>query len=70
MLFALVVMGAAVLLVTMIFNNRRQPSRWDGGSGTGDGSAWSYGGGADSGSDCGADSGGGGGDCGGGGGGD
>ena len=73
MLFALVVM-AGVLLLTMVFNNRRQPSRWEGGS-AGDGSPWAYGGGdgGDSGSDCGGDAGGGdcgGGDGGGGGGGD
>ena len=71
MLFALVVM-AGVLLLTMVFNNRRRPSRWEGGRG-GDGSAWVYGDGGDSSSDCGGDAGscdGGGGDGGGGGGGD
>jgi hypothetical protein len=65
MLLALVVM-AGVLLVAMVINNRRQPSRWesgrsgwDGGN-TGNGSAWGVGGdsGADSGSDCGGDGGG------------
>ena len=77
MLFALVVM-AGVLLLTMVFNNRRRPARWEGGS-AGDGSPWVYGGadgggdGGDSGSGCGGDAGGGdcgGGDGGGGGGGD
>ena len=73
MLFALVVM-AGVLLLTMVYNNRRRPARWEGGSG-GDVSTWAYGGGdgGDSGSDCGGDAGGGdcgGGDGGGGGGGD
>lgn len=75
MLFALVVM-AGVLLLTMVFNNLRRPSRWDrAGSGwdagnTGNGSAWAFGGdsGGDSGSDCGSDGGGGGCDGGGGGG--
>ena len=60
MLFALVVM-AGVLLLTMVFNNRRQPSRWDGAR-AGDDAGWVYGGdggdGVDSGSDCGADAGG------------
>jgi hypothetical protein len=71
MLFALVVM-AGVLLLTMVVNNRRRPSRgdragsgWDGGN-TGNGSAWAFSG--DSGGDCGADGGGGGCDGGGGGG--
>ena len=74
MLFALVVM-AGVLLLTMVVNNRRQPSRWDQGERrshwdrgtTGDGSACVFGG--DVGPDCGADGGGGGCDGGGGGGG-
>ena len=73
MLFAMVVM-AGVLLLTILVNNRRRPSRWDGdrrsgwhGGSTGDGSAWTFGG--DSGPDCGADGGGGGCDGGGGGGG-
>ena len=63
MLFALVVM-AGVVLVVAVFNNRRRPSRsegagsgWDGGN-TGNGSAWTFGGGS------GGDSGGSGGDCG------
>jgi hypothetical protein len=61
MLFALVVM-AGVLLLTMLVNNRRRPSRWERGR-AGDGSpSWAYGG--DSGSDCGVDAGSG--DCGGG----
>ena len=73
MLFALVVM-AGVLLLTVLFNNRRRPSRWDGGSAT-HGPSWVYGGGegGDSGPGCGSDAGGcdgGGGDGGGGGGGD
>ncbi len=63
MLFALVVM-AGVLLLTMVVNNRRQPSRWDrgkrrshwDGGTTGDGSTWVFGG--DVGPDCGADGGG------------
>ena len=76
MLFALVVM-AGVLLLTMVFNNRRRPSRWDRDDGrsrwdggtAGDGSAWAFGEfGGDSGADCGADGGGGGCDGGGGGG--
>ena len=62
MLFALVVM-AGVPLLTMVVNNRRQPSRWDrdsrrsgwDGGTTGDGSAWAFGG--DSGADCGVDGG-------------
>jgi hypothetical protein len=74
MLFALVVM-AGVLLLAMVVNNRRQPSRWDRGrsgwddGNTGNGSAWAFSGesGGDSGADCGAD---GGGCSGGGGGGD
>ena len=72
MLFALVVMAGIVLLVA-VFNNRREPSWWDGRlpqrkrSSPADGSAWAFGG--DSGSDCGADGGGGGCDGGGGGGG-
>ena len=65
MLFALVVM-AGVLLLTVVVNNRRRPSRWDS-RGTGDHSSgayagWGYDGG--SGPDCSFDSGGG--DCGGG----
>ena len=51
MLFALVVM-AGVVLVVAVFNNRRRPSRsegagsgWDGGN-TGNGSAWTFGGGS------------------------
>ena len=75
MLFALVVM-AGVLLLTMIVNNRRQPSPWDGrrshwdGGSAGDASAWAFGGdsGGDSGADCSGDGGGGGCDGGGGGG--
>ena len=68
MLIALVVMAGIVL--TVLVNNRRQPSRWDrddrpsgwdGGS-AGDGSAWAFSGGDDSGSDCSSDAGGG--DCG------
>ena len=43
MLIALVVM-AGVLILTMVFNNRRRPARWEGGSG-GDVSTWAYGGG-------------------------
>ena len=43
MLFALVVM-AGVLLLVMVVNNRRQPSRWEGGRAT-DWSSWAYGGG-------------------------
>ena len=63
MLFALVVM-AGVLLLTMVFNNRREPSWWDSRlpprkrSRAADGSAWAFGGG--DGGDCGSDSGGGG----------
>jgi len=65
MLFALVVM-AGVLLVTMVFNNRRRPSPWDDrsagwdGGTTGDSSAWAFGGdsGGDTGSDCSGDAGG------------
>jgi hypothetical protein len=69
MLFALVVM-AGVLLLTMAVNNRRTPSRWDGGRSGGN--AWVYGGGegGDPGADCGTDAGGGGCDGGGGGSGD
>jgi len=60
MLLALVVM-AGVLLLTVVVNSRRQPSRWDGaGSGwdngnTGNGSAWAFGdeSGGDSGGQCG-----------------
>ena len=56
MLFALVVM-AGILLLTMFFNNRRQPSRWER-RGAADGTSWAYGGdGGDSGSDCGGDGG-------------
>jgi len=56
MLFALVVM-AGILLLTMVFNNRRQPSRWER-RGAGDGQAWAPGGEmGDSGSDCGGDAG-------------
>ncbi len=72
MLFALVVM-AGVLLLAMVVNNRREPSRWDSrlrprrARRPGDGSTWAFG---DSGGDCGADGGGGGCDGGGGGGGD
>jgi hypothetical protein len=72
MLFALVVM-AGVLLLTIVVNNRRTPSRWDRGRGNGggtEGSTWAYGGdGGDSGADCSTDGGGGGCDGGGGGGG-
>ena len=66
MLFALVVM-AGVLLLVMVVNNRREPSRWesrrsgwDDGN-TGNGSAWAFGGDSsgDSGGDCGGDAGGG-----------
>ena len=75
MLFALVVM-AGVLLLTMVFNNRRRPSRWDGagsgwdGGAVGAGEPWGFGGdsGGDPGADCGGDAGGGGCDGGGGGG--
>ena len=55
MLFALVVM-AGVLLLAMVVNNRRQPSRWDRGrsgwddGNTGNGSAWAFG--SDSSADC------------------
>ena len=54
MLFALVVM-AGVLLLTIVVNNRRAPSRWEGGS-SGDVSPFVYGGGdsgGDSSGDCG-----------------
>ena len=44
MLFGLVVM-AGIVLLKMVFNNRRRPSRWDGGGSAGDGSPWAYGGG-------------------------
>ena len=60
MLFALVVM-AGVLLLTMVFNNRRTHSRWEGDRSGGDASAWIYGGvesGGDSGGDCAGDGGG------------
>ena len=59
MLFALIVM-AGVLLLTMVVNNRREPSRWDGRQG-GDGTAGDYGGwgGGDPGADCGGGDGGG-----------
>jgi hypothetical protein len=78
MLIALLVVMAGVLLLTMVFNNRREPSRWyrEGVRDDGGGSSWVvYAGdsGGDSGGDCGsgADGGGGGGcDGGGGGGGD
>ena len=72
MLFALALL-AGVLVVTMVFNNRRRPARsehrhsgWD--SGTTDSSAWAFGGDSsgDSGSDCNGDAGGGGCDSGGG----
>jgi hypothetical protein len=57
MLIALLFVMAGVLLLTVVFNNRREPSRWDR-RGTGDhgGSAWAYGGdaGGDSGGDCGS----------------
>jgi hypothetical protein len=56
-LFALVVM-AGVLLLTMVVNNRRTPSRWEGVRSGGDASAWIYGG-VDSGGDSGGDGGGG-----------
>jgi hypothetical protein len=66
MLIALVVM-AGFLLLTMVVNNRRQPSRWDNrhslrrSGRAGDGLAWAYCGdsGGDSGGDCGGDPGGG-----------
>ena len=63
MLFALVVMMAGVLLLVMVVNTRRQPSRWEGGRAT-DWSSWAYGGGdggdgGDSGADCSGDAGGG-----------
>ena len=70
MLFALVVM-AGVLLLTMVVNNRRTPSRWQGDRGGGDDSSWVYDGadaGSDSGGDCGGEGDGGGCDGGGGGG--
>ncbi len=69
MLFALVVM-AGVLLVAMVVNNRRTPSRWEGDRSGADASPWVYGGadsGSDSGGDCASDGGGGGCDGGGGG---
>ena len=64
MLFALVVMAGVVLLVA-VFNNRREPSWWDGrlpqrkGRSSADGSAWAFGGdsGGGSGADCGVDGG-------------
>jgi hypothetical protein len=78
MFFALVVM-AGILVLTMVLNSRRTPSRWerDGGGG----SPWGYGGGdhgggsggdcaGDGGGDCAGDGGAGGGCDGGGGGGD
>ena len=66
MLFALVVM-AGVLLLTIVFNNRREPSWWDSRlpprkrSRAADGSAWVFGGdsGGDAGGGCGGDAGGG-----------
>ena len=76
MLIALIVVMAGVLLLTVVFNNRREPSRWyREGVRTDDGGlSWVYAGdfGSDSGSDCGsgADGAGGGCDGGGGGGGD
>ena len=72
MLLALVVM-AGVLLLTVVVNSRRAPSRWEGGRRGGNAPAWEYGGsdsGGESGGDCGGDGGGGGCDGGGGGGGD
>ena len=66
MLFALVVM-AGVLLLTVVVNNRRRPSRWESQNAwdvsTSAHHAWGTGG--DSGADCSVDAGGG--DCGGGG---
>jgi len=41
MLFALVVM-AGIVLLTMVVNSRRRPSRWDSRN-TGDGASWVYG---------------------------
>lgn len=72
MLVALALL-AGVLLLTMVFNNRRRPSQSDGGSvGDVSPSPWAYSGDSvgDSGGDCGKDEGGGGCDGGGGGGGD
>ena len=72
MLFALVLM-AGLLLLTMVFNNRRTPSRWESDRRGGDSQTWAYGAvdaGGDSGVDCGGDGGGGGCDGGSGGGGD
>ena len=63
MLFALVVM-AGIVLLTMVVNNRRRPSRWDSRHAprrsAGDGSAWAFGGdsGGHFGADCSVDAGG------------
>ena len=72
MLIALLFVMAGVLLLTAVFNNRREPSRWDRKSTADHGdSSWAYAGdaGGASGSDCGfgadggsCDGGGGGGD--------
>ena len=75
MLIALLVVMAGVLLVTVVFNNRRAPSRWhrQGVRNDGGASSWVYAGdsGGDSGGECGSGADGGGGcDGGGGGGGD
>ena len=74
MLIALMVVMAGVLLLAIVFNNRREPSRWyrDGVRHDGRGSSWVYMGDSNggSGSDCGSGAhGGGGGGCDGGGGG-
>ena len=66
MLFALVVM-AGVLLLAIVVNNGRRPSRWQA-EGGGDVTPWAYGDGGGSGADCGGDGAGGGCDGGGGGG--
>ena len=72
MLIALLFVMAGVLLLTVVFNNRREPSRWDRKSTADHGdSSWAYAGaGGDSGSDCGFGADGGSCDGGGGGGGD
>jgi hypothetical protein len=66
MLFALVVVMAGILLLTMVVNNRRPPSRWERRNtadvSPGGHAGWGYGG--DAGPDCSVDAGGG--DCGGG----
>jgi hypothetical protein len=57
MLFTFVVVMAGIVLLTMVFNKRRPPSRWNGRKAR-VGSFWADGGGGDSGADCRVDAGG------------